>query len=287
MLVSLSRALVRAGAIVCVLGLCPSALAQADASQGQLDPAAAQAAHAAEQEQAMQASDQAARSRFNVGKALLDAGRFAEAAREFEEAYRLSGRPQLLYNLYVAHRDAGNTPKALEALRSYLLSVPDAPDRVNLHAKLQSLEEQERHRIEQEEATRRANEEAAQAKAEAAKRTRTVIDKSPVPMILMASGGALVAASIGTGVAALNKSSELEDKCFDDTACPAAQQGNIDKNRKLSITTDVLWSVGGAALVTGFVLWVTGTLDTRREVPITPSLALSPSSVSATLSRRF
>ena len=286
MLVKLSRALFRTGVFGCVLWMGVPAFAQQEAPSDQMDPAAAQAAHAAEQEKAMLAADKEARSHFNVGKALLDSGRFAEAAEEFDKAYRLSGRPQLLYNLYVAHRDAGNTPKAVEALRAYLKSVPDAPDRVNLQAKLDSLEEQEKHRIEQEEATRRANEEAALAKAEAAKRTRTVVDKSPVPWILMGSGTALLAASIGTGVAALNKSSELEDNCFSATACPSSQKGNIDKAQSLSITTDVLWGVGGAAVVTGFVLWVTGTLDTKREVPIT-SVAVAPGAVSATLTKRF
>jgi tetratricopeptide (TPR) repeat protein len=264
-----------------------SASAQAPSvPPNQTDSAAMQAAHAAEQEQAMQAADAEARSHFNVGKALLDSGRFSEAAQEFDKAYRLSGRPQLLYNLYVAHRDAGNTPNAIVALRAYLNTVPDAPDRVNLEARLASLEEQERHHVEQEEATRRAREEAALAKAQAAKRTHTVVEKSKVPWILMASGGALVAASIGTGVAALNTSKDLEDNCYSSTSCPSSQKGNIDKTQALSLTTDVLWAVGGASLVTGFVLWVTGALDEKREVPIT-SVAIAPGVVSATLTKRF
>src|SRR5262245_52034956 len=102
-----------------------------------------QAAHAAEQESAMQAADEEARKHFQIGKLLLDSGRFQEATTEFESAYRLSGRPQLLYNLYIAHRDAGNTDKAVEALRGYLEKVPDAPDRINLEARLASLEEQQ------------------------------------------------------------------------------------------------------------------------------------------------
>jgi tetratricopeptide (TPR) repeat protein len=252
------------------------------------DSAAVQAAHAAEQESAMQAADEEARKHFQIGKLLLDKGHFQEAANEFDTAYKLSDRPQLLYNLYVANRDAGNVDKAIEALRGYLDKVPDAPDRVNLTARLTSLEEQQKRQLAQEERTRLASEEAERAKAEAAaQRTYKVVEHSKVPWIVMGVGGALVVTSVGTGVAALGKSKELEDNCFDDTSCPSSQQGNIDKARALSTATDVLWISGAAAAVTGFVLWVTGVLDTEREVPVTAGAAVTPQGVSAAVTARF
>src|SRR4051794_20172946 len=67
-----------------------------------------QAQQQAEQEQAMGAMDMEARQHFMIGKTLYDAGRFQQAAEEFDSAYQLSKRPQLLYNVYVAHREAGN-----------------------------------------------------------------------------------------------------------------------------------------------------------------------------------
>jgi hypothetical protein len=54
------------------------------------------------------------------GQAAYDAGRFAEAAELFDRAYALSGRPALLHNIYVARRDMGDVPGAVEALRRYL-----------------------------------------------------------------------------------------------------------------------------------------------------------------------
>ena len=63
-----------------------------------------QAQQQAEQEQAMGAMDMEARQHFMIGKTLYDAGRFQQAAEEFDSAYQLSKRPQLLYNVYVAHR---------------------------------------------------------------------------------------------------------------------------------------------------------------------------------------
>jgi tetratricopeptide (TPR) repeat protein len=263
-----------------------AALAAAAQTSAPPDSAAATAAHHEEQERAMQAADTEARQHFQVGKALLDAGRFAQAAEEFEAAYRLSGRPQLLYNLYVASRDAGQLDKAVESLRTYLAKVPDAPDRINLIARLDSLEAQQREKVAQEERTRAAAADAERARAEAKTRPRTVVDKSIVPWILMGSGGLLAVVSVGTGVAALNKSTELEDNCFNDTACPGSEQGNIDSAQKLSITTDVLWGTGAALAVTGFVLWVTGALDTEREVP-GGSVAVSQDGFSASFATRF
>jgi tetratricopeptide (TPR) repeat protein len=276
----------RALALGILLWLPLPALAQATPAAPAADAAAAQAAHNEEQDRAMQAADYEARQHFQIGKTLLDSGRFQQAAEEFEAAYKLSGRAQLLYNIYIAHRDAGNTQRAVESLRAYLDKVPDAPDRINLLARLSALEEQEKRQKEQEERARKADEDAAKARAEAASRPRTVTEKSSVPWIMMGAGGALVGVSIGTGVAALGKSKKLEDNCFDKHACPASQKGNIDAAKKLSITTDVLWAVGGTAAVTGFVLWVTHALDRERELPAA-SVAFSPSGVSASLSARF
>lgn len=86
------------------------------------------------------AADEEARVHFRVGRAYYDSGRFAEAATEFEAAYRMSNRAQLLYNIFVAHRDAGNLGPAIDALRRYLDLVPNADDRDQLRARLSSME---------------------------------------------------------------------------------------------------------------------------------------------------
>jgi tetratricopeptide (TPR) repeat protein len=87
-----------------------------------------------------QTDDELARRHFRVGQAHYDNGDFAEAAVEFEEAYRLSQRPALLYNVYLAHRDALHVREAYSALQRYLERVPDAPDRDALEARLVNME---------------------------------------------------------------------------------------------------------------------------------------------------
>ena len=83
--------------------------------------------------------DDEARVHFRLGRAYYDSGRFEEAAREFQQAYDLSQRATLLYNVFIAWRDAGQLGPAIEALELYLARVPDAPERDNLEARLASM----------------------------------------------------------------------------------------------------------------------------------------------------
>src|SRR6185369_8430840 len=70
-------------------------------------------------------------------------GRFRDSATEFQAAYDLSHRSQLLYNVYLAWRDAGDVPASTEALRRYLPETPDdgTETRHALVARLASMQE--------------------------------------------------------------------------------------------------------------------------------------------------
>jgi tetratricopeptide (TPR) repeat protein len=227
------------------------------------------------------ALDDEARERFSLGRTFYEAGRFQQAAEEFGEAYRLSGRPQLLYNLYVANRDAGNWQEATDALRGYLDKVPDAPDSITLRARLASLEMQNEKRKRE------------QAEAESARKratpplTRREKIRSPVPLILTATGGALLVGSIVTGVMAKNKDDDLDTVCADGgKVCPEWRKDDANKAYSLAIGTDVLWTLGAATALTGIVLWWTGALDKERQVPIA-SVGVTQHGVSGALTVRY
>jgi tetratricopeptide (TPR) repeat protein len=285
--------LVGLGALVLQVG---SAAAQAPApapvappARGVAAPAnddAAKAQQEAEAARTMSAIDAEAREHFQLGRSFYEQGKFQQAAEEFEIAYRMSARPQLLYNIYVARRDAGGLPMAIDALRGYLGQVADAPDRVNLEARLSSLEAQVKRQQEQESARADSERKAAEAEAKAAARPKTRQEhvRSPLPIVLMGTGGAILLGSAVTGGLALSKANKLDDKC-DGNACPPAQKSNVNATKTLAITTDVLWGVGAAAAVTGLVLFLTGALDSEREVPI--AFGVTPHSISTQLSRRF
>jgi hypothetical protein len=232
----------------------------------------------------MSAIDAEAREHFKLGRSFYEAGRFQQASEEFEIAYRLSARPQLLYNVYVARRDAGGLPSAVEALRGYLAQVPDAPDRVNLEARLASLEAQVKRQEEQEALRAQSERKAAEAEAKIKTRTRTERVRSVVPLVLMGTGGALLLGSAATGGLALSGASDLDKNC-DGNLCPSSEKSGVDATKTLAITTDVLWGVGGALAVTGLILFLTGALDKEREVPV--AFGVGPYGISTQLTRRF
>lgn len=231
-------------------------------------------------------SDTAARSHFRIGEALYAEGRFAEAAREFEQAYVLSQRPQLLYNAYVAYRDANDLEHAIVMLDEYIRRSPEGDDTPVLRNRLASMRttlesrmteqssiEAERARLEAERAELAQQAEAERRRAEAAEQ-QVARTRSPTPFVV---GGAGLAVLAGAGVAALMANHAISNA---DAACPnhlcprdagvdlAATRDSI---RRPAIATDVLLGVGGATLVTGVVML----LVQRSGADETPAIAAS------------
>jgi tetratricopeptide (TPR) repeat protein len=91
------------------------------------------------------ANDQLAREHFLRGRDAFSQGDFALAAREFDQAYQLSHRPQLLYNIGSAYERLHNWNEANIALQRYLQLVPDAPDRAEVEARLRIIEMELEH----------------------------------------------------------------------------------------------------------------------------------------------
>jgi hypothetical protein len=65
-----------------------------------------------------------ARVHFERGLDLFDEGRLLEALAEFEEAYRISPAPALLYNLAQIHSDLGHAVEAADAYERFLRDSP-------------------------------------------------------------------------------------------------------------------------------------------------------------------
>jgi tetratricopeptide (TPR) repeat protein len=208
-----------------------------------------------------------AREAFERGRIHYDNGDFARAATAFEEAYKLSGREGLLYNLYLAYRDANQQENAAQALRQYLAKVEVIENRAQLESRLKALEagiaerkaaeareaEDQRHAAElkaqQEEqlaAQKAAAERAPEAQPEPPKWWRT-------PVIIMGAGGALMAGSLVTGLMTNSKTSELEDKC-DGSSCPESLKPTYDSAKTLALVTDILLFGGIATAAVGGVL---------------------------------
>jgi tetratricopeptide (TPR) repeat protein len=229
-------------------------------------------------------TDLQARSHFRLGKELYDQGRFADAAKEFEIAYGLSGRSSLLYNVYLAYRDAQDTKNAARALDGYLTANPNAPDKEHLTARLAALkeilkrneEQQAQQRAEQEKAAEQARE-AERARIEADQRAQAAEQRAAVkpsrpwwPWLVVGGGVAVTVTGVVLGSLAASDADDLEGECVLDPGDGAGaraplMQGtqcgpSVDlESRRDSIQTqaligDVMWIGGAAITATGLVL---------------------------------
>lgn len=271
--------------------------------------------HASAQATAAAQDDDAARSHFRLGQAHYENGSFAQAAAEFEEAYRLSRRPQLLYNVFVAHRDAGQLQQATEALRAYLELVPDAENGAMLRARLASMErllEGQEAATPEDEASATDTSDASldadaigetdssastTAASTSARPTSTPAASSsstgggggglsPVGFIVGGAGLALTIAGAITGGVAMGMQDSLDSRC-PNRACPAGEglESERDTGATLAIATDVLIITGVATLATGVVLLFVLGDDAPDEAPV--ALGCGPQGCDAAMRLRF
>lgn len=85
-------------------------------------------------------SDAEAHALFSAGEVAYGEGRYAAALNYFRQAYEMSGRALLLYNIGSAAEHLRRDEEALDAFERYLAETPeDAPDRVAVAARVEIL----------------------------------------------------------------------------------------------------------------------------------------------------
>lgn len=209
--------------------------------------------------------EDAAKAHFLAGQSYYDQASYADALREFTEAYRMSKRPALLYNIARCDEALERFSDAVEMLQRYLDEDPATPDRAAVETRIANLKQRQA---------------AGQAKppppaaASTAAPPPTASPAPPAPTVSLAAtspppkrrytfivggiGVAALAAALGTGVASQVSYGELSSKCSGNVCDPgkvANAQSRIDSGKRLALATDVLWPIGAAAVVTGVVLF--------------------------------
>lgn len=259
-----NAAMVRWLIVMTCLGWAGLAHAQGGDGEGETRPNAAEAMQGGGMTEDRQLDDARAREHFQIATRYYDEGRFREAAAQFEEAFQLSQRAELLYNAYIAFRDAHETAEAARTLEMYLDRSPDAPDRVNLQARLEQLRravaEEERSQEDLQRATAEAEAERRRAEAEAARAAEAEAQPEIWPWILLGVGAAT---AIGGGVVAgfaLSDSNALLETCNEDGRCLVSSQENLDEMRdgakNLALAADIMMFGGGAIALTGLILGI-------------------------------
>lgn len=241
--------------------------------------------------------DAQARAHFRLGRQAYEEGRFADAAQEFEIAYGLSGRGQLLYNVYLAYRDAQDTPNAARALRGYLAAVPDAADHEHLQARLTALEatvtadqEADAARTAQDAEQHRQLEEAERRALEAEMRAQQGATTSRPWWPWLVVGGGVVLAAVGGGIAALagSDADALRHSCVTQSSSVGLAQplqlgtscspSVMLESRRSAVMTeaaiaDALWIGGSVVAITGLILAFV-LPDDVSSPPGTPAVSL-------------
>lgn len=216
-------------------------------------------------EEAGLSGDEEARMRFELGRRYYDTGRFEDAAREFSEAHRLSGRAELLYNLFLAYRDAGDDVHAVETLRAYLPTLEAGERRTQLEARLRILEQRLAGGGDpgtdggeagegDPDGGQGGGDGTGEVTPPAAEASGGGGGLGVIPWVVIGVGGALIVGSVITGVLALDARSSLERMCAADGSCPPGFEDTQSNGQALAITTDVLWITGALAAGTGVVL---------------------------------
>lgn len=250
--------------------------------------------------------DAAAQSRFRIGQAFFDEGRFLEAAQEWESAYELSQRPSLLFNAYLAYREAGRLADAVRSLDAYLTEGNSADhDRLMrvLAAMRQTLEqtEAERAAAAEREAALAAEREAAQraadeqrARADEAHRRASASENRTVGWVVLgAGGGGLLLGGVAASIFASTAATELEDSCPNDRCIVGFdREGTQDRAKSAALAADILFAGAGVAVVTGIVLLLVGPGSDAAEEPaeagdVEPSAMCGPTGCSLGLNGVF
>jgi tetratricopeptide (TPR) repeat protein len=223
------------------------------------------------------ARDEEARSHFRLAQAQYEVGHFAEAAEAFERAYALSGRAQLLYNLYLAHRDAGHVVEAADALRNYLARATGIEGEPLLRARLEALDAQiarmESGAVDE---TVEPVDAVETSEPEPTSRPTSSDDLSPAGFALIGVGAAvIVGGAVMLGVMAA-------DLATVESATPgtpfADVQAAYERTEPLSIAGFVSLGVGAAIAVVGVVLLTLPAGSTDTEV----ALRVGPGAISIT-----
>jgi tetratricopeptide (TPR) repeat protein len=87
------------------------------------------------------ALDSAARAIFEDGRRAFEAGDFETALSRFQNAYDISHRPLLLWNIATTLDRLRRDEEALTTFQQYLDAVPDAANRTEVMGRIRSLRE--------------------------------------------------------------------------------------------------------------------------------------------------
>lgn len=248
--------------LLCCLLLSNLGLAQYASGEGPPDESQA------EGEGPDEATDGEARSLYDAGTAAFSDGRFEDALARWREAYALSERPELLYNIATALDRLGRGAEAIEEYEAYLEALPEARNENYVRRRLEVLRAEAAEREASTADPQRGAEPSAETGSEAAPIAPAPEPPSRAgPVALFSLAGAAAVAGLATALVANGRYDSLDERCTDGV-CPADAMADRDALRRTTRATDALFGVAVLSAVAGVVWWVVGTSGAERETEL-------------------
>jgi len=242
-----------------------------------------------------------AKKHFRTGEKHYKVGEFDKAAEAYKEAYRLSEKPALLFNIAQAYRHAKNHKEALYFYQGYLRNNPKARNRADVQQLIKELEglieaeakaeadaekqqrERERERQEaerqrQENERRRLELERKRREAELAelemRRERLKGNRAlRISGVLVGSFGVVsVGAGVFFGLSARSDWDEINQLAADGGRwTPAFQEQYDDAETKETLATIGLATGGAAIIAGGLMLYFGRDRSDELELAVAPT----------------
>lgn len=226
-------------------------------------------ARASAQETSQAESDEQAHLHFQVAAQYYQEADYESALREFESAYRLSQRPQLLYNIALCQQQLGNLDEAVSTLERYLAEVPDVENRPLLEQRLANL----RARRDRQQQTGTDPGEESTEEAPQTPPPPPPSDSTNIPSIVGfgVAGVGLVSAVIFS-VLALTENDRIGAlDCGATLTCPSSETSALGT---YALVADISWglSLAGAIVGTVFLFVPTGgeSASSQAALRVTP-----------------
>jgi len=231
--------------------------------------------------------DQKARELFRLGEGHYAAGRYEKAAVLYDEAYRLSGRAELLLAMVNTYERMGDYPQAIERLREYLehpraKNVASLRDRLARLEKAQRERDDERQRVQNLERTdKERGRELRRLRQQREARDDEEQEQGPAPpsrkpaYLFLAGGAVGLLGAVGFGLLASDAGQDAELACDDGGLCRGSAQDALDRELTFSVLADVSAVVGiGSAAFGAYLWWKTRgeTGETRSALRIGPTV---------------
>lgn len=247
---------------------------------------------------ALTEEEERAKAHFLAGQSYYDQASYSDALREFNEAYRLSKKPALLYNIARCDEALERYADAVSMLERYLAEAPSTPDRPAIETRIANLKQRQ---VEQDKRVSRFPSAPVEPSrppppgAVAAHPTTTTPPPAPPPRrkrvwtwIVGSIGVAALVGAAATGIESQITYNDLNSNCTGGVCDPTSVSGaqsKIDKGKKLALATDVLWPVGAVAVGAAVALFFIEGRHPTRHAWVVPMLG--PGTGGLAVARRF